>query len=143
LQNAAVEPILRVRRFIMKRLSIVALIGAVLIGCAASPPTQEPGREDMVRVFSVSLEELYEASVAACKDLRAQIVSSEIDEDGGKLEARRSTGGWTYIVIVFMVEDDNSVKMMVFPGSGKQGILMASTKKSDYDEFWAAFERRL
>jgi hypothetical protein len=143
LQNAAVELILRFRRFIMKRLSIVVLIAVVLISCATSPPTQEPGREDMVRVFSVSLEELYEASVAACKDLRAQIVSSEIDEDGGKVEARRSAGGWTHVMIVFMVEDNNSVKMMIFPGSGKQGILMASTKKSHYDEFWAAFERHL
>ena len=127
----------------MKSLSIIALLGAALMSCATSPPAQEPGREDMVRQFSISLEELYEAGEAACKDLRAQIVSSEIDEAGGKLEARRSAGGWTHIMIVFMVEENNSVTMMIFPGSSKQNILMASKDKSDYDEFWAALNGHL
>jgi hypothetical protein len=130
----------------MKSLSVMALCAAVLLSCTASPqPPQpaQPAREDVVKVFSISLEQLFAASRAACRDLHAEIVKSEIDDKGGKLEARRSAVGWTYIMVVFMVEDDNSVKMMIFPGSSKANILMASEKKSDYDEFWAAIERHL
>ena len=131
--------------------SFFILVLAVLIvvgSCATTPPLQREGilqREDMVKRFSVSLEELYEASKEACRDLGAKIVTSEIDEDGGKLEAHRSVSGSKIksYLILFSKKDD-SVEMMVFIGYGSQGITMVTDQnKPDFDKFWATLDTHL
>jgi hypothetical protein len=95
----------------------------------------------MIKRFSVSLEELYKATKAACRDLGAKIVMNEVGEDGGMVEAHRSTGRQIYLI--FFKKENDSITMTVVPGTRTGNTVMASAKKSDFDKFWAALDAHL
>jgi hypothetical protein len=141
------------RRFNMKRLSLVILLGAAMIGCTTSPQTArsshraqtaKAGDTTASRQFSLPFEQLLEASKAACEDLGATVGSVVLDEKGGKLDASRFSGSWNYIVVAFFVEDGGAVKITIVPGLGLgEWAVVASGNRSDYDEFWAALDAHL
>ena len=137
----------------MKRLGLVILLGAAIIGCTTSSQparssqraqTTKPGDTTASRHFSLPFEQLLEASKAACEDLGTTVGSVVLDEKGGKLDASRSSGSWNYIVVAFFVEDEGAVKMTIVPEFDlDQWAVVACGNKSDYDEFWAASDAHL
>lgn len=131
----------------MNRLGILVVLAAVLGGCSTSAPAlKESGgggairEKDMSREYSVSLEELVEACVAALKDVGADyhhepLVKMEKDSPIAAIVAgssRTRVYGVTLwpegrrIGVTLMIDDRET------PGS-----------RAPYDEFWAALEARL
>jgi hypothetical protein len=119
----------------MKRLAIVALLGAVLLGCASSPPHTA---EDTTRRFAVPLEEVYEAAKAACIDVGADFQEPVyvLEDDSAQITAASRT--CVYGVLLLGYEGYTDV-MLFMDDQSAQGVI----KKSVYDEFWAAVEAHL
>ena len=124
----------------MKRIAVLAGLAAVMLGCATSPhraveDTSPPHTvEDVTRRFSVPLEELYAASIAACLDVGATIFSMEKDS---MVVAVSDT--YRYGILLVANADFSGIMLFIESVSSSQGVI----RKAVFDEFWAALEARL
>jgi hypothetical protein len=117
------------------------------VGAARAEPVEEDAARvtssDLVREYSVPLEELFEACKEACKDVGADYHEPHYDLRGEVATIVACSRTLMYALIMQVYRDCTQVLLVIeFPDDTPEKPRAEEIKRV-YDEFWEALEARL
>jgi hypothetical protein len=145
-----------VTRLVLSVILVVVLYGCATsrapveedaVGAARAEPVEEDAARvtssDLVREYSVPLEELFEACKEACKDVGADYHEPHYDLRGEVATIVACSRTLMYALIMQVYRDCTQVLLVIeFPDDTPEKPRAEDIKRA-HDEFWAALEARL
>jgi hypothetical protein len=129
----------------MMRFALIVLLVVLAVGCGTAPRPSSSAPENLWICFDYPLEVTFEACKAACEEVGAEIVSSEIHQSEARIVAHRLVGDDSHIYEIHLqplheeVDDAWAIVLYITLGDTSK---MINHKDPEYAEYGAALGRQ-